>query len=46
MTRLCLLLVVLALSLPAFPQAFTYKAIDIPGAIETQVRGVNSLAKS
>jgi hypothetical protein len=39
---LLLLLLLLAISLPAFPQAFTYKAIDIPGAMETQVRGVNS----
>ncbi len=42
MNRLYLLLLVFAISLPAFPQAFTYKTIDIPGAMETQVRGVNS----
>ena len=32
----------LALSPVAFTQTFTYKAINIPGATETQVRGVNS----
>src|SRR3954449_11746502 len=26
----------------SFAQSFTYKPIDIPGATETQVRGVNS----
>ena len=40
MTRLFLLL--LAFSQLAFTQTFTYKAINIPGATETQVRGVNS----
>lgn len=40
MFRLFLLL--LALSGVAFTQTFTYKAINIPGATETQVRGVNS----
>lgn len=40
MTRL--ILVLLALSEFSFTQTFTYKAIDIPGATETQVRGVNS----
>jgi hypothetical protein len=39
MTRLLLLLVFCPI---AFAQTFTYKAIDIPGATETQVRGVNS----
>src|SRR5690348_18326844 len=36
------LLLVLVLSPLALTQTFTYKAIDIPGATETQVRGVNS----
>lgn len=40
MARLFLLL--LALSQFAFTQTFTYKAINIAGATETQVRGVNS----
>jgi hypothetical protein len=40
MLRLFILL--LAASQFAFTQAFTYKTIDIPGATETQVRGVNS----
>jgi hypothetical protein len=40
MTRLFLLLVLF--SELAFAQTFTYKAINIPGATETQVRGVNS----
>jgi len=37
-----LLVLLLALSPIAFTQTFTYKAINIPGATETQVRGVNS----
>jgi hypothetical protein len=37
-----LFLVLLAFSPLAFTQTFTYKAINIPGATETQVRGVNS----
>lgn len=40
MSRLLVLL--LAFSPLAFTQTFTYKAINIPGATETQVRGVNS----
>jgi hypothetical protein len=40
MIRLSFLL--FALSQFAFTQTFTYKAINIPGATETQVRGVNS----
>lgn len=35
-------LVLLAVSQFAFTQTFTYKAVNIPGATETQVRGVNS----
>jgi hypothetical protein len=36
------LVLLFAFSQLAFPQSFTYKAINIPGATETQVRGVNS----
>ena len=42
MFRLFLLILLLAFSQLAFTQTFTYKAINIPGATETQVRGVNS----
>jgi hypothetical protein len=37
-----LLILLLALGQFGFAQSFTYRTIDIPGANETQVRGVNS----
>ena len=40
--RYAALALLAAFSQLAFPQSFTYKAINIPGATETQVRGVNS----